>query len=90
MHGVEARFVYIIRSVSDPARYYTGLTSNVEDRLEWHNHGPSGCTVHHRPWSLVASIQLCDETTARRFEKYLKSGSGRAFTKRHFGPVATR
>jgi hypothetical protein len=27
---------------------------------------------------------------AVRFEKYLKSGSGRAFAKRHFGPPRSR
>jgi len=32
-------------------------------------------------------IEFCDEPTARRFERYLKSGSGRAFAKRHFAPT---
>ena len=83
MDGVEKRIVYVIRSVSDPARHYVGITSNVPDRLDWHNHGPSGHTVSHRPWLLVVSIEFPTETAAVRFEKYLKSGSGRAFTKRH-------
>jgi predicted GIY-YIG superfamily endonuclease len=86
MPGDAQRFVYILRSVSDPARFYTGVTSSVPNRLEWHNHGPSGYTVQGRPWTLVVSIQFADTATARRFERYLKSGSGRAFTKRHFGP----
>jgi hypothetical protein len=34
----------------------------------------------------VAAIMLADEPTALRFERYLKSGSGRAFAKRHFEP----
>jgi hypothetical protein len=38
----------------------------------------------NRPWGLVAAIILADEPTAIRFERYLKSGSGRAFAKRHF------
>ena len=87
MQGVERRIVYIIRSDSDPARHYTGITNDVKSRLEWHNSGPSGYTVHNRPWSLVVSIEFATEKAARRFEKYLKSGSGRAFTKRHFGAV---
>jgi hypothetical protein len=29
-------------------------------------------------------IEFTDEDTAIRFERYLKSGSGRAFAKRHF------
>lgn len=32
-----------------------------------------------------AAIEFPDEPRAVRFEKYLKSGSGRAFAKRHFG-----
>jgi predicted GIY-YIG superfamily endonuclease len=76
--------VYIIRSNTDPSRHYTGLTSDVEARLEWHNHGPNGSTIAGRPWSLVVKIELPTERLARRFEQYLKSGSGRAFVKRHF------
>jgi predicted GIY-YIG superfamily endonuclease len=78
--------VYIIRSDVDPCRFYTGLTADVGRRLEWHNHGPSGCTREHRPWSLVVSMQFATERDARRFERYLKTGSGRAFSKRHFSP----
>ena len=84
MHGVEKRIVYVIRSDADPSRHYVGITNNVLDRLEWHNDGPSGHTVSHRPWSLVVSMEFPSEREAVRFERYLKSGSGRAFTKRHF------
>jgi len=81
--ATEKRFVYILRSDADQARHYTGITSDVAARLEWHNHGPCGCTVHHRPWLLLVSIEFRTEKSARRFERYLKSGSGRAFAKRH-------
>jgi putative endonuclease len=73
MPATDKRFVYGIRSEADPARHYTGITSNVAARLDWHNHGPSGCTVHNRPWSLVIAIEFRAEPLARRFEKYLKS-----------------
>ena len=73
-----------LRSDSDPSRYYVGATSNVDQRLEWHNHGPCGYTVENRPWSIVVAIEFRTEAEAVRFEKYLKSGSGRAFAKRHF------
>jgi predicted GIY-YIG superfamily endonuclease len=79
------RFVYILRSDIDPDRHYVGVTSDVERRLFWHNTEPSGVTVRHRPWSLVVSITFADATLAQRFERYLKTGSGRAFAKRHFG-----
>lgn len=81
----ERRFVYILRSDRHPGRFYTGLTGNVAGRLHWHNEGPCGVTVRYRPWSLVVSLEFADATTAHRFERYLKTGSGRAFAKRHFG-----
>jgi predicted GIY-YIG superfamily endonuclease len=86
MHGLEKRIVYIIRSDVDPSRHYVGITENIDARLEWHNHGPSGYSVRHRPWSLVVTVEFPTEKGARCFEKYLKSGSGRAFAKRHFAP----
>ena len=84
MHGVGARFVYILKSDTDPDRHYVGRTANVDGRLEWHNAGPCGHTRQNRPWSIVVSLEFPNESQAARFEKYLKSGSGRAFAKRHF------
>jgi predicted GIY-YIG superfamily endonuclease len=85
MHGIEKRVVYIVRSDVDARRHYVGITNDVRSRLEWHNHGPCGYTTSHRPWSLAVSIEFPTEQHAVRFEHYLKSGSGRAFAKRHFG-----
>ena len=86
MRGIGARFVYVLRSDSDPARHYVGCASDVEERLDWHNGGPSGYTLQYRPWRLIVVVEFPNETTAIRFERYLKSGSGRAFAKRHFNP----
>jgi predicted GIY-YIG superfamily endonuclease len=79
-----ARFVYVLRSDSDPSRHYVGRTSNVDERLDWHNAAPDGYTLQHRPWSIVVTLEFPDERAAAHFERYLKSGSGRAFAKRHF------
>ena len=79
------RSVYVLRSVSNPERHYVGITASMRGRLEWHNAGPCGYTAAHRPWRLLVQLEFADEQTARRFERYLKSGSGRAFAKRHFG-----
>jgi putative endonuclease len=79
------RFVYILRSEIDRDCHYVGLTADLQRRLQWHNTGSSGVTVHHRPWSVVVSLEFADAMIAARFERYLKSGSGRAFSKRHFG-----
>ena len=88
MEGVEKRIVYILRSDSDPSRHYVGITNSMVDRLEWHNDGPCGYTSVNRPWSVVVSMEFPTKRAARVFERYLKSGSGRAFAKRHFAAVA--
>ena len=62
-----------------------GITGNLQNRLEWHNCAQSGYEIRYRPWSLVVSMEFQSTAEAVRFEKYLKSGSGRAFAKRHFG-----
>jgi predicted GIY-YIG superfamily endonuclease len=85
MRGIGARFVYILRSEGDLSRHYVGRASNVDKRLDWHNAGPTGHTLQHRPWRVVVSIEFPNESAAACFERYLKSGSGRAFAKRHFG-----
>ena len=79
-----SRFVYVIQSVSDPRRYYAGLTTNVSQRLDVHNSGGSQHTRQYRPCRLVVSLEFGSEASATAFEKYLKTGSGRAFAKRHF------
>ena len=83
---MEKRIVYILRSDTNTSHHYVGLTNDLSARLDWHNHGPSGHTVDNRPWSLVVSIEFQSEREACHFEKYLKSGSGRAFAKRHLAP----
>ena len=81
--GIGKRFVYILRSEADPNRHFVGNASDVDERLEWHNRGPCGFTASHRPWRLAVSTEFPTELEALRFD--LKSGSGRAFAKRHFG-----
>jgi predicted GIY-YIG superfamily endonuclease len=73
-----------LKSGESAPRFYIGLTSNVERRLAWHNDGHSPHTAKHRPWRSHVVIEFSDESHAVRFEEYLKSGSGRAFAKRHF------
>jgi putative endonuclease len=79
------RFVYVLESVHDAARHYIGLTSDVASRLVEHNAGNSRHTSKYRPWHPRTAIEFADSARAARFERYLKSGSGRAFAKRHFG-----
>jgi putative endonuclease len=77
------RFVYVLRNQESPPRYYTGLTSDVARRRGEHNEGGCIHTAKHRPWSIDVVIEFADECRAVAFERYLKSGSGVAFAKRH-------
>lgn len=81
--------VYILRSERNRSRYYTGVTSDIERRVQWHNSGQNISTTDDRPWSVSVSFHFSDEAKARRFEKYLKTGSGREFARRHFDPPET-
>ena len=77
-------YVYFLQSGVHDRRHYTGFTHNLRARLASHNAGQNPSTVQGRPWRLVSYFALADETKAREFERYLKSGSGRTFAKRHF------
>lgn len=78
------RFVYIIKSLVVPDEYYVGLTSDVDLRLRAHNEGLSPHTSRYRPWRTLVVIEFDQEEPALEFERYLKSGSGREFARRHF------
>lgn len=82
--GLSKRIVYVLQSETDPARYYTGLTSNLAARLDAHNSGQCRHTASGMPWVIDVIVEFSDERRALAFERYLKSGSGSAFAKRHF------
>ena len=72
-------YVYLIQSINFPEERYVGHTDNLRERLETHNSGGSIHTKQNRPWKLVYFCWFEDKFKAAAFEKYLKSGSGRAF-----------
>jgi putative endonuclease len=82
----DKRSVYVLRNSDPDPKFYVGLSSDVEARLADHNRGGCPHTALRGPWHLHVVIEFSDETRAAHFERYLKSGSGRAFAKRHFGP----
>lgn len=77
------KYVYLLKSLADTEERYVGLTTDLKKRLAAHNAGQSDHTAKHRPWKVVAYFAFDDEKRAIAFEKYLKSGSGRAFANRH-------
>ena len=78
--------VYILRSLSHPERLYIGMTNDLESRLKSHNAAMSTYSKRYSPWELETSISLKDQKTAEDLERYLKSGSGCAFVKKHLLP----
>ena len=77
------RIVYVLKNADNPPHFYTGLTADLRKRLEAHNAGRCPHTAKHRPWRVDVVIKFSDERRAVALEKYLKSGSGSAFAKRH-------
>ena len=76
-------YVYLLRSESHPDQRYVGLTPDLKSRLVDHNTGKARHTSKFVPWCLIAYFAFRSKDAAVAFEKYLKSGSGRAFAERH-------
>ena len=76
--------MYVLKTLYQPSRYYIGLTSSVGVRLDEHNAGRCPQTASRRPWRLQVAVAFADEDRAVRFERFLKSTTGRAFAKQHF------
>jgi predicted GIY-YIG superfamily endonuclease len=78
------QYVYLIQSIPYPTQRYIGITNDLKARLNSHNEGqPPPHTSKFKPWKLVTYIAFLEESKALEFEKYLKSGSGRAFANNH-------
>jgi putative endonuclease len=76
--------VYLIRSESLSHKTYIGVTSNLSKRLAIHNSGGSTHTSKFKPWKLITYMAFSEDSKALAFERYLKTGSGRAFAKKRF------
>jgi len=64
-------WVYILESLKDYG-YYTGSTSNLDDRLERHYSGRSKATKARLPLELVYKKGFQKKSEALRFERYIK------------------
>jgi putative endonuclease len=74
--------VYILISKKYPARYYIGITQDLDKRLKEHNSGDSMYTKKYAPWQIETFIALRNRRKAQELETYLKFGSGFAFLKK--------
>jgi len=75
-------YVYILKCNDN--HLYIGCTNDLRDRMDRHSKGYVPATKRGLPIDLLNYIAFQDKYAAYEFEKYLKSGSGRAFIKKHF------
>ena len=74
-------YVYILKCNDE--RFYIGCTQYLKDRMIRHQKSQVPATVERLPVKLISYFAFSNKYTAFNFEKYLKSGSGRAFLKKH-------
>jgi len=79
---MEFFYVYILQSERFPEAFYIGFTEDLRSRLPAHNAGRVPHTAKSRPWRIKTAVAFTDRERALEFERYLKSGSGRAFAKK--------
>lgn len=79
-------YTYILQSIPNPSKLYTGSTANLRSRLHDHNNGKSPYTKKLKPWRLLFYAAFPDKSAALSFERYLKTGSGRALLAKHLIP----
>lgn len=77
-------YVYIIQSIEFSDKIYIGCTQDFDKRLSNHNSGTTEHTKKYMPWKLITYTAFANKEIAYKFEEYLKSGSGRAFSKKRF------
>ncbi|MGA2544323.1 MAG: GIY-YIG nuclease family protein [Verrucomicrobiota bacterium] len=76
-------YVYLLQSLPHPNQIYTGITADLKKRLAEHNAGRVPHTSKFTPWEIRSATAFKSKERAVAFERYLKSGSGRAFLQRH-------
>ena len=70
-------FVYLLKLIN--GKIYTGSTPDIKRRIKEHQLGKCEATKNFRPVKLVWCCIFPTRLRARRFENYLKTGSGQAF-----------
>ena len=77
-------YVYILRDVTTGMHHYTGVTHDLQERLAMHNAGHVPHTSKFAPWYIETAIAFRDKEKAFAYERYLKTGTGRAYAIKHF------
>jgi len=69
-------YIYSLFSLRDK-KFYTGFTTNLQDRLSRHTRGEVKATMYRRPLKLIHYEYFIDKKDAEAREVFLKSGFGR-------------
>ena len=80
--NIPMQYVYLLKCSDNST--YTGCTQNIQERLKRHANKEVKYTSTRLPVSLITYIAFSDKYKAFNFEKYLKSGSGKAFSNKRF------
>ena len=78
-------YSYVLESLSVPGELYRGHTAELKLRLADDNAGRCPHTSKFAPWKLKFYAAFETLALAQQFERYLKTGSGHEFSKRHLG-----
>ncbi len=75
---------YVYTLTCSDSKTYIGCTDDLKSRVVRHQKGEVPATKNRLPITLYSYFAFSNKYIAFNFEKYLKSGSGRAFMKKHF------
>jgi len=70
--------------VGTPAMQKTNGKQDLQERLAMHNTGHVPHTSEFAPWYIETAIAFRDKEKAFAYERYLKTGAGRAYAIKHF------
>lgn len=74
-------YVYLLKLSNGD--FYVGRSDNLKRRIGEHKRGEDQTTSKFLPIKLVTYFAFDNKTNAVKFEKYLKTGSGIAFRRKH-------
>ena len=73
-------YIYILQSLKDK-NFYVGFSTDLKDRIAYHNNGNVPSTKNRRPLKLVYYEACINQQDATRREKYLKTSWGKRYIK---------
>ena len=75
--------MYYVYSLKCRDGHYVGCTDDLKGRIKRHQDGHVSVTANRLPVEIDFYLVIPDKYKAFELEKYFKSGSGRAFIKKH-------